>query len=113
MSEILENYKTRYEGKLNEVYEIVKTVEVVTAAKRIIRIEIVKNYTRGLPYSYKAKYWEVRHTHLQPSYPKENGKFVNSPEDKPILSNVEYPWVESPDPDIALMQALNFVTGKE
>jgi len=108
MSEVLERFKDR----LNEVYEVVRTVEVVTSQRRTIRIEILKNYTKGErsgSSSYIARYWERITTHLQPSYPKEEGKFTKSPADGQILWDVAYPWVDAPDPDSALAQALGFV----
>jgi len=110
MSEVLERFKDR----LNEVYEVVRTVEVVTPQRRIIRIEILKNYTKGELSgfsSYVARYWENSATHLQPSYPQKNGKFTKPPEDAQILWEVSYPWVDAPSPDAALAQALGFVAG--
>jgi hypothetical protein len=110
MSEVLESFKDR----LNEVYEVVRTVEVVTKQQRTIRIEILKNYTKGErsgSSSYIARYWEVVTTHLQPSYPKEEGKFTKSPSDVRILWDINYPWVDAPDPDSALAQATDFVAG--
>lgn len=110
MSEILERYKEN----LNEVYEIVKTVEVVTKQRGIIRIEILKNYTKGEcsgSNSYVARYWERVTTHLQPTYPGKEGKLPISPTDTQILWAVDYPWVDTSDPDSALSQALGFIAG--
>jgi hypothetical protein len=110
MSEVLEHYK----GRLNEVYEVVKTIEVVTKQKRTIRIEILKDYTKGeqpRPISYRARYWERVTTHLEPTYPGKEGKLPQSPTDAQILWDIAYPWVDAPDPNSALSQALGFVAG--
>lgn len=111
MSEVLEHYKDR----LNEIYEIVRTVEVVTKQRRIIRVEILKDYTRGerpRPITYKARYWESVTTNLKPTYPGEEGKLPISPTDTQIWWAVSYPEVhDCPDADSALSQALGFIAG--
>lgn len=111
MSETLERYKDR----LNEVYEIVRTVEVVTKQRRTIRIEILKKYGKGeepSPISYEARYWERVTTHLQPTYRREKGKLPTSPTDTEILWDISYPTVHGcPDVDSALSMALSFVAG--
>ena len=107
MSEILE----RYGNKLAEVYEIVKTVEVVNSQRRIIRVEILKNHSKASPARYQVRYWELENAYLQPSYPKENGKFFNSPIDTMIAQVVDYPDVYTNDPESALAQALGWVAG--
>ncbi|MCJ7515530.1 MAG: hypothetical protein MUO89_06140 [Dehalococcoidia bacterium] len=110
MSEILEKYKDR----LNEVYEIVKTVEVVTKQRRIIRIEILEEYGKGERpgISYKARYWENVTTNLNPTYPGGEGRLPESPTNTQILWAVSYPEVhDCPDADSALSQALGFVVG--
>jgi hypothetical protein len=105
MSEVLEKFK----DTLNEVYEIVKTVEVVTKQRRIIRVEILKNYTKGERSggtSYIARYWEKLPIHLQPQF-KDMGEFI----DALILLQASYPWVDTVSSDAALSQALGFVVG--
>ena len=110
MSEILE----RYNEKLNEVYEVVKTVEVVTKQRRTIRVEILEHYGKGeLPgISYEARYWEKVTTNLKPTYPGEEGKLPESPTNTQILWAIHYPVVHGcPDADSALSQALGFILG--
>jgi len=109
MSQILANYKEKF-PVLNEVYEVVKTVEVVNSARNQIRIEILKYYTDP-SIKYKARYCEIGSAHLQSSYPREGGAFVREQEDKRILWDIDFPWVETIDSETALLEALKWVSG--
>ena len=111
MSEVLERYKDR----LNEVYEVVRTVEVVTKQRRTIRIEILSDYSKGerpRPITYIARYWEQVTTILNPTSPGEEGKLPMSPTNTQIWWDISYPEVHGcNDADSALSQALGFVVG--
>lgn len=108
MEKILGDYK-KYSG-ITEIYQIVNTVELVKD-RRILRVEILKDYTSS-PIRYIARYWEMEHSHIQPSYPQENGKFTRKSEDVSILKVLDGVDVYENTAEFALHQALHFLTSK-
>ena len=108
MNNVLEDYK-KYAG-LTEAYEVVKTVEVVHN-RRIYRIDVIKCYSTP-PVHYEVRYWKREWVVLQQG-DMTNGKFDNKPENMWVLVQSSLPWVHSDDPEGALHQALNFLTGVE
>lgn len=114
MSSCLENYK-KYPN-LTEAYEVVQTVRVV-ARRRRYQIQVLKCYSSS-PVHYTVRYWDIDCAYLQPSYPRSGapGKevFERHPEDREILMRNQFlPDVYQSDPEVALHQALNFLTGRE
>jgi len=105
---VLENYKM-YPG-LTEAYEVVKTVKVVHN-RQIYRINVLKCYSNP-PVHYEAESWKQEWVVLQQG-DMTNGKFDKKPENMWVLVWSSLPWVHMDDPEIALHQALNFLTGVE
>lgn len=108
MDNVLENYK-KYPG-LTEAYEVVKTAEVVHN-RQIYRIEVLKCYSNP-PVFYQVACWKYESVVLQQS-DMTGGKFDREPEGMTILVKRSLPWVHQYDAEIALHQALNFLTGVE
>ena len=108
MNDVLQNYKD-YPG-LTEAYEVVKTVEVVHN-REIYRIDVLKCYSNP-PVHYQARCWKWEHVVLQQS-DMADGKFDNKPERKIVMTGSSLPSVTMDDPNRALHQALNFLTGVE
>jgi hypothetical protein len=106
MSSVLENYK-KYPG-LTEAYEVVKTVEVVHE-RQIYRINVLKCYSNP-PLHYQAEYWKQEWVVLQQG-DMTGGKFDHEPERMHLWVRADLPWVHTDDPEIALHQALSFLTG--
>jgi hypothetical protein len=106
MDNALENYK-KYPD-LTEAYEVVKTVEVVHRRK-IYRIEVLKCFSNP-PVHYETECWKREWVVLQQGDMTE-GKFDNKPENMWVLVQSSLPEVHSDDPERALQQALNFLTG--
>ena len=108
MNDVLENYKEY--PSLTEAYEVVKAVEVVHN-REIYRIDILKCYSNP-PVHYQAECWKYEHVVLQQS-DMTGGKFDNKPEKMVVLVKSSLPSVYMDNPEIALHQALNFLTGVE
>ena len=109
MENVLEDYK-KYTG-FNEVYEVVKTAELVGYDRNMYRIEVLKCFSNpNVPYLIRSLIW--RHITVQPTYPKTSGKFDRQPEDMGVWVDVELPWVVAQTADGALAQALSFLAGR-
>ena len=108
MSSVLEDYK-KYPG-ITEAYEVEKTLEVVHQ-HNIYRIEAVKCYSNP-PVHYEIRCWKQEWVVLQQG-DTENGKYVRKPERMDIWVQHSLPWVHQHELNLALHQALNFLTGRE
>ena len=108
MTDVLENYK-KYPG-LTEAYEVVKMVEVVHE-RRIYTINVLKSYSNSSVH-YQTECWQHESVVLQQS-DRSSGKFDNEPANMLVLVRSSLPWVHADDPEIALHQSLNFLTGVE
>lgn len=108
MNNVLENYK-KYPG-LTEAYEVVKTAEVVHN-RQIYRIEVLKCYTKP-PIHYQTECWKYESVVLQQS-DKTGDKYDREAERMWVLVKSSLPWVHQYDPETALHQALNFLSGVE
>ncbi len=108
MNNVLEDYK-KYPG-LTEVYEVVRTAEVVHN-RQIYRIEVLKCYSNP-PVFYQTECWKWENVILQQS-DMTGDKFDREPERMWVLRKRDLPWVHQYDPETALHQALNFLTGVE
>jgi len=105
MSDVLENPEVLKE--FDEVYEIVKTVEVVVPGKRY-RIEVLKSLRHDI--HFQIYDWRHEHVNAQPSYPRSGGKFERKPEDMEILVPAGLPWVHMPTAEDALREALHWIS---
>ena len=109
MNNILESYQ-KYPG-LTEAYEVVRTAEVVHNSQ-VWRLEVLKCYSNP-PIFYKVRYSRYETVVLQQS-DMSSGKYDNEPESMLVLvEQFGMPWVHQYEPEIALHQALNFLTGAE
>lgn len=108
MSNVLENPDTLKE--FDEVYEVVKTVDVVRGMRRY-RIEVLKSLRHDIHFQILS--WRHEDVNVQPSYPRSGGEFEKKPEDISILVSGGLPWVHMPTVELALRQALNFLSGRE
>ena len=93
MNSILEKYKEY--PNITEAYEIVKTVEVVHN-RQIYRVEVLDCYT-SLPIYYSINCW----------------KYNKEPNEMDIFVQYKLPEINQQGPDLALHQALNFLSGAE
>ena len=105
MNNVLENYK-KYPG-LTEVYEVVKTAEVVHN-RRIFRIEVLKCYSNPPGFD-EVRCWKYESVILQQS-DMTGGKFDREPEDVRVLIKTSLPDVHAGTPESALREALHFLT---
>jgi len=108
MNAVLESSRERYKN-LTEIYEVVKTVEVVRDGKTRYRLEVIKEYRGNTSVLYDVLCWRHEHFHIQPSYPRSGGKFEKEPEDARILVPGHMPALNNPTAEGALRQALNFL----
>ncbi len=97
-----------------EVYEVVKTVEVVAALKpqgdgSTIRIEVLRDALNpGGDFSTRAYLQED--VTLQPTYPQDSNGFQRRPESMLIWAVwVDFPWTNRDTADGALQQALGWL----
>ena len=105
MSDVLENSEVLKE--FDEVYEVVKTVEVVHNHRRY-RIEVLKSLRHDI--HFQIFDWRHEYVNAQPSYPRSGGEFEKKPEDMSILVSGGLPWVHQPTAEAALAQALTFIS---
>ena len=108
MNAVLESSRERYKN-LTEIYEVVKTVEVVRDGKTRYRLEVIKEYRGNTSVLYDVLCWRHEHFHIQPSYPKSGGKFEKEPEDARILVPGHMPELHNSTAEGALQQALKFL----
>ena len=106
MEAILGDYK-RYNA-FNEVYEVVKTVEVVGYDRKIRRVEVLKCYSNTKT-PYIVNYLIRDEATVQPTYPKSGGKFERQPESVEIWHRTSEPWVVAQTAEEALAQALHWL----
>jgi hypothetical protein len=95
----------------NEFYVVGPTVDVVAKLKATgesarIRIELLKD-PNGV---YSVKSYIEEHITVQPTYPKEHGEFTSRPKDVLMWVDYDLPWVSQKSADVALAQALNFLS---
>ena len=106
MESVLEDYK-RYDA-YNEVYEVVKTVEVVGYDRNFYRIEVLKCYSNpNVPFL--VNYLTRDEATVQPTYPKTRGKFDRQPESVEVWHLSREPWVVAQTAEDALRQGLNWL----
>ncbi|MGD0856398.1 MAG: hypothetical protein ABSA18_11405 [Dehalococcoidia bacterium] len=101
MSKVLDEHKTRFPKKLNEVYEVVQTVDLVTSLRRRVRVEVLKDYGNG---AYVIKFWEILSVRAINAYANENGEPVEDARE--FLSPFIISPISAPTPDAALSIAL-------
>jgi hypothetical protein len=106
MENILANYKNF--NAYNEVYEVVKTVEVVGYDRNTYRIEVLKCYSNP-NIKYTVEYSTREDATIQPTYPLKDDKFERKPESIRIWKRADLPWVSMPTAEDALKQALIFL----
>src|SRR5437016_1380318 len=105
MSDPLEN--PHFSEMFSEMYDIVRTVEVVVNEQRY-RIEVVKGYSNtAIPYSIRC-YVEENVT-VQPTYPITHGRHEGKPEDIAVWTHFSLSWVIRDTADGALAQGLSFL----
>ena len=106
MGSVLEDYK-RYNA-FNEVYEVVKTVEVVGYDRNIYRVEVLKCYSNtSVPFL--VNYLTRDEAIVQPTYPQTGGKFDRQPESVEVWHLSREPWVVGQTAEDALKQALHWL----
>ena len=103
MSKVLDEYKKKFPKKLNEVYEVVQTVDLVNSLHRRIRVEVLKDYAHG---DYTVKFWEVMSVHATIMCKNENGEPIEVTDSRDVLSPFILTHISAPDPDSALTIAL-------
>lgn len=101
---------------ITEVYEVIRTAEVVRNGKERFRIDVIKSYNpseRGIDTYYDVLCWKYEHYHLQPSYPRteEAGsiKFKEEPIEARMVARWSIPWLNVPTPELALNRAINYL----
>ncbi len=91
----------------SEVYEVVRTAEVVMDRDRY-RIEILKGYSNpNVPYSTRCCRQEI--FVLEEAEQIENGKRVSGHVTRTTWVETDLPWTSKDTPDSALSQALAFL----
>ena len=104
----LEKLAASRKDTFSEMYEVVRTIEVVMDDEKY-RVEIVKGVEDGGVY-YDARYLVNRELILQPkTYADEAGR-LSKPEEMRVWVEHRYVWVHLPDPDSALAEALTFLS---
>jgi hypothetical protein len=101
---------------ITEVYEVVKTAEVVRDGKERFRIEVIKSYNpseRGIDTHYDVLCWKYDYYHLQPSYPRTTeGDIINYEQeltDARIVGAWSIPWLHEQTAELALRRAIDYL----
>jgi len=108
MNAVLESSGKRFKN-LTEIYEVVKTVEVVRDGKTRYRLEVIKCYKGCTSVQYDVLCWLYEYIYVQPSYPRSGDKFEKGQKDEETLVMGHMPELHSPTAELALQQALRFL----
>lgn len=92
MNEILENCGKKFQN-LTEVYEVVKTAEVVKDGKTRYRIEVIKGYKGSLEGCYDVLCWKY--------------------DEARRLISFHIPWLHEETSSVALQRAIKYLSTGE
>ena len=108
MDKILESSRATY-ANLTEIYEVVKTVEIVKDGKTRYRLDVTKCYNDGLSPQYDVSCWRREDFNIQPSYSRSGDKFEKTPEDAELFVRGHMPALNATTAEQALQMAIRFL----
>jgi len=94
-------------SRFNEVYEIVRTVEIVSN-HHTYRIDVQRDYSNPTS-AYQVAWWTEEEIVAQPAFPQTSGRFDREPEVMSIWTRASMPWVSQSTAEAALASALSFI----
>ncbi|NLG85572.1 MAG: hypothetical protein GX493_13460 [Firmicutes bacterium] len=96
---------TDFSQYFSEIYEVVRTVEVVMN-EQTYRVEIVRSGSCSDRHYY-SRVWKLEDVVIQLAYPEDQNRPTRKTQ---LWIRHSQPWIHQTDPDIALRQALHFLS---